>query len=93
MTLPHTVKGINQQSLRPAQEHELVLYINRTERARRTTFQDCSLRLGVYPGWESGKPSVDVEVPYPREKELALKATTGIDRNRHQADSRVKHGC
>ena len=27
--LPRTVKGINQQALTPAQEHELMLYINR----------------------------------------------------------------
>ena len=27
--LPRTVKGINQKKLTPAQEHELILYINR----------------------------------------------------------------
>jgi Tc5 transposase DNA-binding domain/DDE superfamily endonuclease len=90
-TQPRKVKAINQQRLSPQQEQELIRYIKKlTERGLPPTrqmiqnFAASIARTSVSISW------VDQFIKR-NSTELISRWTTGIDSNRHKADSEAKY--
>ncbi len=91
ISVPHKVKAINQRKLSPQQEQELIRYIQKlTKRGLPPTrqmiqnFAASIARTSVSIGW------VDQFIKR-NSTELISRWATGIDSNRHKADSGAKY--
>jgi hypothetical protein len=88
---PRLVKSLQQRAVTPAQEQELILYINK----------QCEAGIpppkNIVQGWASTLAGKGVSLRWVsrflhrQQDQLVLRSTTGIDRSRHKADSEVKY--